>query len=58
MALPREYAGGACGATPPPADLTIQPRPGRADAGGKSDPVSRALSVPHRLLTPIARTPA
>src|SRR5487761_32596 len=49
---------GSCGATPAPGDLTIHPGPGQAAAAAKTDPVSRALSVPHLLLTPIARTPA
>jgi DNA-binding HxlR family transcriptional regulator len=49
----------SCGATPRPGDLTIHPRPGQSPAAAKTDPVSRALaSAPHRLLTPIARTPA
>ena len=43
----------ACGATPEPADLTVHPRPAWSPAVAKTDPVSRALSVPHRLLTPI-----
>jgi hypothetical protein len=30
----------------------------REYTGEKTDPVSRVLSVPHRLLTPIQRTPA
>jgi hypothetical protein len=30
----------------------------REHAGEKPGPVSRALSVPHRLVTPIQRTPA
>ena len=46
---------GSCGATPPPGDLIVHPRPGQAARPGHDDPVSRALSVPHRLLTPIDR---
>src|SRR6202035_693554 len=47
----------SCGGTPPPGALTWHPRAGESPAA-KTDPVSHALSVPHRLLTPIARTPA
>jgi DNA-binding HxlR family transcriptional regulator len=47
----------SCGVLPPPGELTLHPRPG-APPAAKTDPVSRALSAPHRLLTPIARTPA
>jgi DNA-binding HxlR family transcriptional regulator len=53
-------AGGrcaSCGARPGPGELTVHPRAGRSPAAGRTDPVSRALSVPHRLLTPVARTP-
>jgi len=49
----------ACGAQPGPADLTVYPRPTSLPlTANKTDPVSRALSVPHRLLTPIERAPA
>ena len=48
----------ACGARPEPDELTVHPRAGRSWAGERTDLVSRALSVPHRLLTPIQRTPA
>ena len=48
----------ACGARPQPDELTVHPRAEPSWAGEKTDPVSRALSVPHRLLTPIQRTPA
>lgn len=54
-------AGGrceSCGARPEPGELTVHPRPGQSRAAARADPVSQALSVPHRLLTPIARTPA
>lgn len=47
----------SCGARPQPGELIIHPRPGQSPAG-KTDPVSRGLSAPHRLLTPVARTPA
>jgi DNA-binding HxlR family transcriptional regulator len=50
----------ACDAVPPPGELTLQPRTGRAVAGGRTDPVSRVLASPHRLLEPVdtARTRA
>lgn len=48
---------GSCGARPQPGDLTLYPRPAGAPGTARTDPVSRALSVPHRLLTPI-RQPA
>ena len=48
----------ACGAWPQPDELTVHPRAEPSWADEKTDPVSRALSVPHRLLTPIAGTPA
>ena len=41
-----------CGATPPPTQLEIHPGPG-ADFTVRDDPVSVALRVPHRLLTPL-----
>ncbi|HEX4063925.1 MAG TPA: helix-turn-helix domain-containing protein [Streptosporangiaceae bacterium] len=46
-----------CDAQPRPGDLTMLPRPTVSPViAAKTDPVSRALSVPHRLLTPIERT--
>jgi DNA-binding HxlR family transcriptional regulator len=48
----------SCGASPPPPELTVHPRPEASPAAVKTDPVSLALTVPHRLLTPIGRTPA
>lgn len=49
----------SCGARPEPGDLTVHPRPTQLPVtANKTDPVSLALSVPHRLLTPIERTPA
>ncbi|HLX48807.1 MAG TPA: helix-turn-helix domain-containing protein [Streptosporangiaceae bacterium] len=45
---------GACGAIPEPASLIAHPVPGNP----KTDLVSQALSVPHRLLTPIAEVAA
>jgi DNA-binding HxlR family transcriptional regulator len=53
--VPADGVCAACGARPRPADLTVHPRPW---ATAKTDPVSVALSVPHRLLTPITRPPA
>lgn len=47
----------ACGAVPPPGELTVSPGP-HALAAAKTDPVSVALLEPHRLLTPIAKIPA
>jgi DNA-binding HxlR family transcriptional regulator len=52
--VPADGVCATCGARPRPGDLTVHPRPW---AAAKTDPVSVALSVPHRLLTPIARTP-
>jgi DNA-binding HxlR family transcriptional regulator len=50
---------GSCGAQPGPAELTTHPRPTPSPViAAKTDPVTRALAVPHRLLTPIGRTPA
>ena len=49
----------ACGGRLAPAELTMLPRPTLSPViAAKTDPVTRALSVPHRLLTPIDRTPA
>jgi DNA-binding HxlR family transcriptional regulator len=45
---------GACGVLPEPADLIAHPVPGTT----RTDLVSQALSVPHRLLTPIAEMTA
>jgi DNA-binding HxlR family transcriptional regulator len=45
---------GACGSIPAAAELTVLPWAGPV----KPDLVSRALSVPHRLLTPIAEVAA
>ena len=42
----------ACGVTPEAADVTMRSGPGR-DAVRRTDPVSRALREPHRLLTPL-----
>jgi DNA-binding HxlR family transcriptional regulator len=39
-----------CGVEPPPADVETRPGPGAAPAA-RADVVSRALRVPHRLLT-------
>jgi DNA-binding HxlR family transcriptional regulator len=48
----------SCGARPGPRDLTGHPRPTQLPlTADKSDPVSVALRTPHRLLTPIERTP-
>jgi DNA-binding HxlR family transcriptional regulator len=47
----------SCGAIPAPNQLTINPRPGRL-RNAKADPVSKALTVPHPLLTPIRQMPA
>jgi DNA-binding HxlR family transcriptional regulator len=47
----------SCGTRPQPGELTLHPR-AKTSPARKTDPVSQALSVPHRLLTPIARTPA
>jgi hypothetical protein len=48
----------SCGARPGPGDLTLQPWPAGAPRVARTDPVSRALSVPHRMLTPIGPPPA
>jgi DNA-binding HxlR family transcriptional regulator len=48
----------SCGARPEPGDLTLHPRPAGAPGTARTDPVSHALSVPHRMLTPIGRPPA
>jgi DNA-binding HxlR family transcriptional regulator len=40
-----------CGVHPPAGDVVTLPAPGAA--GGRTDPVSRALLEPHRLLTPL-----
>jgi DNA-binding HxlR family transcriptional regulator len=48
----------SCGARPGPGDLTLQPWPAGARRVARTDPVSRALSVPHRMLTPIGPPPA
>jgi DNA-binding HxlR family transcriptional regulator len=53
--VPADGVCAACGARPLPRDLTVHPRPW---ARAKTDPVSVAMSVPHRLLTPITRTSA
>jgi DNA-binding HxlR family transcriptional regulator len=42
-----------CGAEPGPAELVLNPRPRLASAPGRDDPVSQALSAPHRLLEPV-----
>ena len=42
-----------CGVTVGSADLTVAPGPGLAAIGAKQDPVSVALSTPHRLLEPL-----
>jgi DNA-binding HxlR family transcriptional regulator len=48
----------SCGARPEPGDLTVHPRPTQLPlTATKTDPVSVALRAPHRLLTPIERTP-
>lgn len=41
----------ACGTVPAPAELETRPGPGAS--GRRTDPVSRALREPHRLLTPL-----
>ncbi len=41
----------ACDRAPGPAELVMRPGPGRP-AAPRTDPVSRALRAPHRLLTP------
>jgi DNA-binding HxlR family transcriptional regulator len=43
----------ACDVEPMPGDIETRPAPGAAVAL-RDDPVSRALRVPHRLLTPLA----
>jgi DNA-binding HxlR family transcriptional regulator len=48
----------SCGTRPGPADLTLHPRPAGASRPARTDPVSRALSVPHRMLTPVGSPPA
>ncbi|HEY2575621.1 MAG TPA: helix-turn-helix domain-containing protein [Streptosporangiaceae bacterium] len=48
---------GSCGVIPGPAELTVLPWPD-APATSKPDLVSQALSVPHKLLTPIAEVAA
>jgi DNA-binding HxlR family transcriptional regulator len=49
----------ACGAPLRPGQLTVNPRPLSSPVtAAKTDPVSRALATPHRLLTPIEHTPA
>ena len=45
----------ACGIMPPPRDLTVHPR--AMIPGAKTDQVSQALMVPHRLLTPLTGVP-
>jgi DNA-binding HxlR family transcriptional regulator len=47
----------ACGAVPPPGELTILPRAGRTAAGRGTDVVSRAMQAPRRLLEPIGPGP-
>jgi DNA-binding HxlR family transcriptional regulator len=42
----------ACDRDPAPAEIVMRPGPGRASTP-RSDPVSRALRTPHRLLTPL-----
>ncbi len=44
----------ACRALPEPRELILEPRAQPAPGGEKPDLVSRALSVPHRLLEPMA----
>jgi DNA-binding HxlR family transcriptional regulator len=46
----------ACRVTPEPRELVVGPRPQRAPGVEKHDPVSRALSVPHRLFDPMDGT--
>jgi DNA-binding HxlR family transcriptional regulator len=48
----------SCGARPGPGDLILHPWPAGAPRVARTDPVSRALSVPHRMLTPIGPPPA
>jgi DNA-binding HxlR family transcriptional regulator len=43
----------ACGAVVGSADLVVAPGPGLAAAPAKQDPVSVALTAPHRLLEPL-----
>jgi hypothetical protein len=42
-----------CGVVVGSADLVVAPGPGLAAAGPKQDPVSVALTAPHRLLEPL-----
>jgi DNA-binding HxlR family transcriptional regulator len=41
----------ACGVTPPPEDLVVEPKAGRGRH--RHDPVAVALRAPHRLLEPV-----
>ncbi len=50
--LERDGRCAECGAVPGPAQIETRPGPG-ADPTLRDDPVSRALRVPHRLLTPL-----
>jgi DNA-binding HxlR family transcriptional regulator len=45
----------ACDVEPEPADIVTRPGPGRS-ATPRTDPVSVALSEPHRLLTPLVHS--
>ncbi|MFI8825204.1 winged helix-turn-helix transcriptional regulator [Streptomyces sp. NPDC053431] len=47
-----------CGDPVAVADLVVTPGPGAAPAGPDADPVTAALSRPHRLLTPLLPPPA
>jgi DNA-binding HxlR family transcriptional regulator len=47
-----------CGDLPGPGEIEISPGPGLDSAVADSDPIERALSVPHRLLEPLRQESA